>query len=570
MVTQCLHYWRWSKTLRSIAAELRSRITHYGYVQQTRGIYDASQLDVLSEDFIANTSAMQGHISTLRSHIEEVLQAGGPKAVAKHRERGKLLPRERIDKLLDPGSPFLELSQLAAHDLYKKESVPSGAIITGLGVVQGRFVAIAANDATVKGGVYYPITVKKHLRLQDVAIQCRIPCIYFVDSGGANLPRQAQVFPDRFHFGRIFYNQARMSAVGIPQLAVVMGSCTAGGAYVPAMADETIMVRGNGTVFLGGPALVKAATGAEVSAEELGGAVLHTSTSGVADHLAENEDHAIALTRDAIESIAKRVDVNRREFVEPAYPPAELNGCIPVDPRKPFDVRSVILRILDGSKFHEFKERYGSSLVTGFGSLHGLEVGVVANNGVLFSESALKGAHFIQLCDQRGIPLIFLQNITGFMIGQKYEAGGIAKDGAKMVMAVSNAKVPRITVIIGGSFGAGNYGMCGRAYDPNFLFMWPNARISVMGGDQAADVLTTVHRRNQSGQTWPNEEKEEFRESIRSQYEHEGSVYYSTARLWDDGVIEPKDTRWVLGLALEAALNSYKRDTSTSYGVFRM
>ncbi|GAB4816349.1 hypothetical protein N2152v2_003395 [Parachlorella kessleri] len=556
---------------------------------------------------------MEGLVAQLRADIDHALRAGGPKAVERHHARGKLLPRERIQLLLDPGSPFLELSQLAGRGLYGTDDVPAGGIVTGIGAVHGRLVAIVANDATVKGGTYYPITVKKHLRLQEVAQQCRLPCVYLVDSGGANLPRQADVFPDRDHFGRIFFNQARLSAAGIPQVAVVLGSCTAGGAYVPAMADESVIVRGNGTIFLGGPPLVKAATGEDVSAEELGGAELHCTTSGVADHLAESEQHALSLARSIVANLnapshpltaptpwstagtaassAGAAGSVGRGWEEPRFSPAELRGVVPADPRQPFDVRAVLARLLDGSRFHEFKAGYGKTLVTGFGRLYGMPVGVVANNGILFSESALKGSHFIQLCSQRGIPLLFLQNINGFMVGRKYEAGGIAKDGAKMVMAVANAQaghsfrwgakmvmavanaqVPKLTLIIGGSFGAGNYGMCGRAYSPNFMYMWPNARISVMGGEQAATVLHLVEseKRQREGKQWPQEEQEAFIKKIRDRYDHEGEPAFASARLWDDGVIDPADTRTVLGLSLAAALNEYRPPNATKFGVFRM
>ncbi|CAL8464535.1 g4070 [Coccomyxa elongata] len=513
-------------------------------------------------------------IHNLNEKIAQISQGGGQKAADRSRSRGKLLPRERIQALLDPGSPFLELSQLAGFGLYGKEDVPCGGLVTGIGRVHGRLVALVANDPTVKGGTYYPITVKKHLRLQEVAEMCRLPCIYFVDSGGANLPRQADVFPDRDHFGRIFYNQARMSAKGIPQIAVVMGSCTAGGAYVPAMADESVIVRGNGTIFLGGPPLVKAATGEDVTPEELGGAELHCSTSGVADHLAESEEHAISITRSIVANLGPATAQQRtlaRHFQEPLHPPEELRGVVPADPRKPWDVRAVLARILDGSQFSEFKALYGTTLMTGFGSICGQEVGIVANNGILFSESALKGAHFIQLCAQRGVPLIFLQNIMGFMVGKKYEAGGIAKDGAKMVMAVANAQVPKITVIIGGSFGAGNYGMCGRAFSPNFLFTWPNARISVMGGTQAAGVLAQVEaqKREREGTAWSEEEQAAFKAKIAERYDKEGEPEFASARLWDDGVIDPADTRRVLSLALAAACNGSTPSTP-HYGVFRM
>ena len=478
--------------------------------------------------------------------------------------------RDRIRELLDPGSPFLELSPLAAHGLYGNE-VPAAGIVTGIGRVSGRECVIVANDATVKGGTYYPLTVKKHLRAQEIAATNQLPCIYLVDSGGAFLPLQDEVFPDRDHFGRIFYNQANMSAAGIPQIAVVMGSCTAGGAYVPAMADESIIVQGQGTIFLGGPPLVKAATGEVVTAEELGGADLHSRTSGVTDHLAVNDRHALALARRAISHLNRPAVTppGCRALLEPAYPAEDLLGLVPADTRKPWEVREVIARLVDGSEFAEFKTLYGTTLVCGFAHLHGYPVGIVANNGILFSESALKGAHFIELCCQRRIPLVFLQNITGFMVGQKYEAGGIAKDGAKLVMAVANARVPKFTVVIGGSFGAGNYGMCGRAYDPRFLWMWPNARISVMGGEQAASVLAQVRRdaAEARGETWPDEDEAAFKAPIRAQYERQGHPWYATARLWDDGIIDPRETRMVLGLGIAAALNAPIE--ATHFGVFR-
>ncbi|PSC74671.1 methylcrotonoyl-carboxylase [Micractinium conductrix] len=544
-------------------------------------------VEPFSDAFKANTRAMDASIAALDADIAHLLQAGGAKAVQRHRQRGKLLPRERIGLLLDPGSPFLELSQLAGKGLYGHEDVPAGGIVTGIGAVHGRLTAVVANDATVKGGTYYPITVKKHLRLQEVAQRCRLPCVYLVDSGGANLPRQAEVFPDRDHFGRIFYNQARMSAEGIPQVAVVLGSCTAGGAYVPAMADESIIVRGNGTIFLGGPPLVKAATGEDVTAEELGGAELHCSTSGVTDHLAENEQHALSLARSILATLpgptgsaaaapwqaAAAAGAGAAGWEEPRFPPEELRGVIPADPKQPFDVHAVLARLLDGSRFHEFKAQFGKTLVTGFGRLFGMPVGIVANNGILFSDAALKGAHFVQLCAQRGVPLLFLQNITGFMVGRKYEAGGIAKDGAKMVMAVANADVPKLTLVIGGSFGAGNYGMCGRAYSPDFMYMWPNARISVMGGEQAATVLHLVEleKRARDGQGWPEEEQEAFKARISERYDREGQPSFASARLWDDGVIKPQDTRTVLGLSLAAALHQRSAPQPGSrYGVFRM
>ena len=509
----------------------------------------------------------------LTENLAEVRSGGSVQARAKHTARGKLLPRERIDRLLDPGSPFLEIAPLAAYGCYAEHGgpVPSAGIITGIGRVHGRVCVVAANDATVKGGSYYPLTVKKHLRAQEVAAANRLPCIYLVDSGGAYLPLQDQVFPDRDHFGRIFFNQARLSAAGIAQLAAVMGSCTAGGAYVPAMSNETVIVRGQGTIFLGGPPLVRAATGEVVTAEELGGADVHTRLSGVADQMAENDDHALELLRASVATLPKPQPWLVPEApAEPALDPAGLYDVVPTDPRQPYDVREVIRRIVDGSELTEFKARYGETLVCGFARIHGYQVGIVANNGILFSESALKGAHFIELCEQRKIPLVFLQNITGFMVGKDYENRGIAKDGAKLVTAVSCASVPKFTVVIGGSFGAGNYGMCGRAYDPRFLWMWPNARISVMGGEQAATVLATV-RRDQlegSGREWSADEEEAFKKPLRDQYEEQGSPYYSTARLWDDGIIDPLDTRRVLGLGLAAA--SYAAPQPTGYGVFRM
>jgi 3-methylcrotonyl-CoA carboxylase beta subunit len=531
----------------------------------------ASKLKPRAEDFQANAAAMRALADDLRAQVAKVKAGGGAQARERHLARGKLLPRERIDRLLDPGAPFLELSQLAAFGLYGDE-VPAAGLITGIGRVAGRLCMIVANDATVKGGTYFPITVKKHLRAQEIARENRLPCIYQVDSGGANLPSQDEVFPDREHFGRIFYNQATLSAAGIPQIAVVMGSCTAGGAYVPAMADEAVIVKEQGTIFLGGPPLVKAATGEEVSAEALGGADLHTRLSGVADHFAQNDAHALALTRRIVGHLgpAAGAALERQAEVAPRYPAEELYGVIPADPRQPYDVREVIARLVDDSELDEFKARYGSTLVTGFAHLCGYPVGILANNGILFSESAQKGAHFIQLCSQRGVPLIFLQNITGFMVGQKYEAGGIAKDGAKMVTAVACAAVPKLTVIIGGSFGAGNYAMCGRAYGPRFLWMWPNARISVMGGEQAASVLAQVRRDGlaRAGEAWPAEEEEAFKAPIRAQYERQGHPYYATARLWDDGIIDPAETRTVLALSLAAALNAPLQPTR--YGVFRM
>jgi 3-methylcrotonyl-CoA carboxylase beta subunit len=530
-----------------------------------------SIIDTASPAFAANRARMESLVADLRAKVAMAELGGGEKARERHASRGKLLPRERINHLLDAGSPFLELSQLAAQGVYG-DDIPAAGIITGIGRVSGQECVIVCNDATVKGGTYYPLTVKKHLRAQEIAEQNNLPCIYLVDSGGANLPNQDEVFPDRDHFGRIFYNQANMSARGIPQIAVVMGSCTAGGAYIPAMSDESIIVKGQGTIFLAGPPLVKAATGEEVSAEDLGGGDVHTRISGVADHLAENDHHALELARRAV------ANLNREKHHalacipprDPAHDPAELHGIVPPDLKTQFDVREIIARIVDGSDFDEFKKRYGATLVTGFAHIHGMPVGIVANNGVLFSESALKGTHFIELCSQRGIPLVFLQNITGFMVGQKYESGGIAKDGAKMVTAVSCARVPKFTVVIGGSFGAGNYGMCGRAFNPRFLWMWPNARISVMGGEQAAGVLATVKRAGmeRDGKSWSAAEEEAFRKPVLDQYETEGHPYYASARLWDDGIIDPADTRKVLGLAISASLNAPAEETR--YGVFRM
>ncbi|ANY14471.1 carboxyl transferase domain-containing protein [Bordetella pseudohinzii] len=530
-----------------------------------------SRIDTRGADFAANASAMQTVLDDLDRQITATALGGSESARAKHVARGKLLPRERVEQLVDPGSPFLELSPLAAHGMYDGEA-PGAGLITGIGRIAGTECVIVCNDATVKGGTYYPMTVKKHLRAQEIAQQNNLPCVYLVDSGGANLPRQDEVFPDRDHFGRIFYNQAVMSSQGIAQIAVVMGSCTAGGAYVPAMSDESIIVKNQGTIFLGGPPLVKAATGEEVSAEDLGGGDVHTRLSGVADHLAANDRHALELARNAVARLNRQKPrpLALAEPREPRYDPAELNGIIPADTRKPFDVREVIARIVDGSEFDEFKARYGTTLVTGFAHIHGMPVGIVANNGILFSESAQKGAHFIELCAQRKIPLVFLQNITGFMVGRKYENEGIARHGAKMVTAVATARVPKFTILIGGSFGAGNYGMCGRAYSPRLLFMWPNARISVMGGEQAASVLATVKRDGleSRGAQWSAEEEEAFKAPIRAQYEREGHPYYATARLWDDGIIAPADTRRVLGLALSAALNAPIEDTR--FGVFRM
>jgi 3-methylcrotonyl-CoA carboxylase beta subunit len=530
-----------------------------------------SSLDPRDPIFARNREAMAALVADLYARVAAIEQGGGEAARAKHEARGKLLPRERVRALLDPGSPFLEFSQFAAWGMYD-DAIAAAGIITGIGRVAGRECVIVCNDATVKGGTYYPLTVKKHLRAQDIARENNLPCIYLVDSGGANLPNQFEVFPDRDHFGRIFYNQATMSAEGIPQIAVVMGSCTAGGAYVPAMADESIIVKEQGTIFLAGPPLVKAATGEIVSAEDLGGADVHTRISGVADHYALSDHHALAIARGIVGKLnrPKRIDVETLPPVEPRYAPGDLYGVINADIRKPYDVREVIARVVDGSEFDEFKARYGTTLVTGFARLCGYPVGIVANNGVLYSESALKGTHFVELCCQRRVPLVFLQNITGFMVGQKYEAGGIARDGAKMVMAVSCAQVPKFTVIIGGSYGAGNYGMCGRAFNPRFLWMWPNARISVMGGEQAATVLATIRRDaiEAKGGTWSATDEEAFKAPVRAQYETEGHPYFASARLWDDGIIDPADTRKVLGLAISAALN--KPIEPTRFGVFRM
>ncbi|MCA7902254.1 methylcrotonoyl-CoA carboxylase [Burkholderia cepacia] len=530
-----------------------------------------SKLNPRSEDFRANAAALEAVVADLRAKIEQLAQGGGQAARDKHLARGKLLPRDRIAQLLDPGAPFLEFSQLAANGMYNDDA-PGAGVITGIGRIAGRECVIVCNDATVKGGTYYPVTVKKHVRAQEIAAENRLPCVYLVDSGGANLPNQDDVFPDRDHFGRIFFNQATMSAAGIAQIAVVMGSCTAGGAYVPAMSDESIIVKEQGTIFLGGPPLVKAATGEEVSAEDLGGGDVHTRLSGVADHLAQNDAHALSIARNIVDHLAPKIaaPVALREPKPPRYDAKSLYGVIPVDTRKPFDVREVIARIVDDSEFDEFKARYGTTLVTGFAHIWGHPVGIVANNGILFSESAVKGAHFIELCCQRKIPLVFLQNITGFMVGRKYENEGIARHGAKMVTAVSNAKVPKFTVIIGGSFGAGNYGMCGRAFGPRFLWMWPNARISVMGGEQAASVLATVRRDGieAKGGSWSAEEEDAFKQPIRDQYERQGHPYYASARLWDDGVIDPAQTRDVLGLGLAASMNAPIEDTR--FGVFRM
>ena len=531
-----------------------------------------SKINTRSPEFIENTEHMLAQVNDLKAKVAEIKLGGSERSKAKHLARGKLLPRERVKALLDPGSPFLELSQLAAYKVYD-DNIASAGIITGIGRVAGQECIIVANDATVKGGTYYPLTVKKHLRAQAVAQENNLPCIYLVDSGGANLPNQDEVFPDKDHFGRIFFNQANMSAQAIPQIAVVMGSCTAGGAYVPAMADESIIVKEQGTIFLAGPPLVKAATGEVVSAEELGGADVHCRTSGVADHYAQNDNHALDIARSVVANLnrVKNVSLNIKAIEDPAYKTDEIYGIVPKDSRQPFDVREIIARIVDGSEFDEFKALYGTTLVCGFARIYGYPVGIVANNGILFGESAQKGAHFIQLCSQRKIPLIFLQNITGFMVGQQYEAGGIAKHGAKMVTAVATAQVPKFTVLIGGSFGAGNYGMCGRAYDPRFLFMWPNARISVMGGEQAAGVLAQVKQDQNALKGEPQWNKETlaaFKQPIIDDYEHQGHPYYASARLWDDGVIDPAQTRDTLGLAISASLNKPIQDTK--FGIFRM
>jgi 3-methylcrotonyl-CoA carboxylase beta subunit/propionyl-CoA carboxylase len=529
-----------------------------------------THVDPASPEFRANQARMTALVRELEERTASAREGGGAKYLQRHREQGKLPARERIDRLLDPGSPFLELSSLAAWEMYDNEA-PAAGIVTGVGRVSGREVLIVANDATVKGGTYYPMTVRKHVRAQQVALENRLPCIYLVDSGGAFLPLQAEVFPDRDHFGRIFFNQARMSAEGIPQVAVVLGSCTAGGAYVPAMSDETVIVRGTGTIFLGGPPLVKAATGEEVTAEELGGADVHTRLSGVADYLAEDDSHALQIARTIVSTLHTRKrlpEVAAPE--EPRYEPAEIYGIVPADLRRQYDVRELVARIVDGSRFDEFKERYGATLVTGFARLHGFLVGILANNGVLFSESALKATHFIELCNLRQIPLVFLQNVTGFIVGQQYERAGIAKDGAKMVHAVANSVVPKFTVIVGGSFGAGNYGMCGRAYEPRLLWMWPNARISVMGGEQAANVLTTVKRDQlaREGAELTGPEEAAIREPILEKYEREGSPYYSTARLWDDGILDPARTRDALALGISMAYNA--PIAPPKFGVFRM
>jgi len=531
-----------------------------------------SQIQSSSEEFKANAEHLKALTEAFRKEVEKVRQGGGSSAVERHRKRNKLLPRERIEKILDPNSPFLEFSSLAAHGMYNNDA-PGAGMVTGIGLVQGREVLFVANDATVKGGTYYPMTVKKHLRAQEIARENHLPCVYLVDSGGAFLPLQSDVFPDKEHFGRIFFNQANMSAAGIPQIAVVLGSCTAGGAYVPAMSDETVIVKGNGTIFLGGPPLVKAATGEEVSAEELGGADVHCRKSGVTDHFAEDEEHALEIARDILSHLNRpsRQEMDIAPPEEPLYAPEEIYGIIQKDLRKPYDVREVIARLVDGSRLHEFKKNYGTTLVCGFARILGFPVGIIANNGVLFSESAQKAAHFIELCDKRKIPLLFLQNITGFMVGKLYENGGIAKDGAKMVMAVSNARVPKFTVVIGGSYGAGNYGMCGRAYGPRQLWMWPNARISVMGGEQASNVLFTVKQdqlKAEGKKLMDEKEAAAFKAPTLEKYDYESSAYFSTARLWDDGIIDPVDTRKVLALGISASLNAPLPDQK--FGIFRM
>jgi len=530
-----------------------------------------SQIHPRDPAFKENAALMSDLVADLKHQVAGIKEGGGARARKKHLDRGKLLPRERIRALLDVGSPFLEISQFAAFGVYDDDIAAAG-VIAGIGSVEGQDCMIVANDATVKGGTYYPLTVKKHLRAQEIAEQNHLPCVYLVDSGGANLPNQDEVFPDRDHFGRIFYNQANMSAKGIPQISVVMGSCTAGGAYVPAMSDETIIVRNQGTIFLAGPPLVKAATGEVVSAEDLGGADVHTRLSGVADHFAQNDSHALALARRAVRNLnrVKTAQLAVKDPRDPLYDPAELYGIIPKDPRQPFDIREVIARIVDGSEFDEFKARYGPSLVCGFAHLHGYPVGIVANNGILFSESALKGAHFVELCSQRNIPLLFLQNITGFMVGQKYESGGIARDGAKMVTAVACAKVPKITMIIGPSYGAGNYGMCGRGYSPRFLWTWPNSRIAVMGGEQAANVLASLRRDGieAKGGSWSDAEEQAFKKPLLDQFEQQSHPYYASARLWDDGIIDPAESRKVLALSLSATLNAPIEQTQ--FGIFRM
>ena len=529
-----------------------------------------SKIDTRSDGFVTNDKAMRALVDELRTNAARVSEGGGGRYAERHKQRGKLLARERINRLLDPGAPFLEVGQFAAWEMYPSEVISAG-IVTGIGRINGIECMIVANDPTVKGGTYHPETLKKHLRAQEIALENRLPCVYLVESGGVFLPMQDEVFPDKDDFGRIFYNQAQLSSKGIPQIAVVHGSCTAGGAYVPAMSDEAVIVKKQGTIFLGGPPLVKAATGEEVTAEELGGGDVHTRTSGVADYLAEDDDHALGLARQIVSRLnwVKLGEVTMVDPEPPAYDPEEIYGVVEADARKPYDAREIIARVVDGSRFDEFKPLYGSTLVTGFARIHGMPVGILANNGILFSESAKKGAHFIELCCQRKIPLVFLQNITGFMVGKAAESGGIAKDGAKLVTAVATANVPKFTIVVGGSYGAGNYGMCGRAYSPRFMFMWPNARISVMGGEQAASVLATIRREGlREGQEWSEEDEQKFRDEIRDDYERQGSPYYASARLWDDGIIDPAQTRDVLGLCLSAALNAPVEETK--FGVFRM
>jgi 3-methylcrotonyl-CoA carboxylase beta subunit len=530
-----------------------------------------SSVQLNSKFCLENEAVMDHLVETLQAHTQKIHRGGGVKAVEKHIARGKLLARERIDKFIDSGTPFLEIGTFAAFNMYDDQIASSG-VVAGIGRVEGQECMIVANDATVKGGTYFPLTVKKHLRAQEIAMENNLPCIYMVDSGGAFLPLQDEVFPDKEHFGRIFYNQARMSALNIPQIAVVMGSCTAGGAYVPAMCDEAIIVRNQGTIFLGGPPLVKAATGEEVSAEELGGGDMHCKVSGVTDHLAENDEHALSLARNIVKHLnrEKYIPLKTKDVVEPVFPAEELYKVVSSDLKKPYDVKEVIARLVDGSEFEEFKAHYGSTLVCGFAHIYGYPIGIVANNGILFGESAQKGAHFVELCSKRKIPLVFLQNITGFMVGKEFENGGIAKDGAKMVTAVACSNVPKFTVVIGGSFGAGNYAMCGRAYNPRFMWAWPNSRISVMGGEQAANVLATVKKDVMTikGATWPENEEQKFKAETEKQYEEQGSPYYASARLWDDGIIDPKDTRKVLGLSISAALNAPIEETN--FGIFRM
>ncbi|KAI3769886.1 hypothetical protein L6452_01000 [Arctium lappa] len=567
---------QWRSSIKAINMMASSSIRDFSSQPQGHNVL-RDGIDRTSDSFIRNSTQMESLISQLHSHIHQVTEGGGAAAIKRHKSRNKLLPRERIDCLLDSSSSFLELSQLAGHELYE-EPLPSGGIITGIGPVHGRLCMFVANDATVKGGTYYPITVKKHLRAQEIAAQCKLPCIYLVDSGGAFLPKQAEVFPDKENFGRIFYNQAVMSSEGIPQIALVLGSCTAGGAYIPAMADESVMVKGNGTIFLAGPPLVKAATGEEVSSEDLGGADVHCKISGVSDYFAQDELHAFSIGRNIVKNLHMAGNEGTMDglrgvisdYKEPLYDVKELRLIAPTDLKQSFDIRSIIARIVDGSEFDEFKQLYGTTLVTGFARILGQPVGIIGNNGILFNESALKGSHFIELCCQRNIPLVFLQNITGFMVGSKSEASGIAKAGAKMVMAVSCAKVPKITIVVGGSFGAGNYAMCGRAYSPNFMFFWPNAKIGVMGGAQAAGVMSEIvkSKKQKEGIQWSKEDEEKSKTKYVEAYEKESSAYYSTARLWDDGVIDPADTRKILGLCISASRN--RPPQPTRFGVFRM